>query len=424
MTTSSSDNVRVTFLDAPGADGVLAAWASLFESDPAAYALQDPTFVRAELERLPTSRHRAAIVSFHDGERTLGLGVLAPKILSTARVSGVGPAIPLHGYRLVGNRFLVSREGDDIARALVRKTANFVNESGAQFLLIEDIDRRSALHAEMVALSSEGFETFTPDPFQPHLRISLPATADAYWAKFSGKTKSTFRRKLKKFGESKLVRISTPEEVAEFLERAHAISKETWQSRHLGLRIKNDDNERALFRILAERKLLRSYLWFVEGKPAAFLVGNQYKGTFNYEEVGYAGAFARNSPGQMLLLQVLDDLFAHDKPDVFDFGFGDAEYKRLFSNDASESGVVWLIPPRLSMRATMLVLRSILRVKRIARDAVKRAGLESRFRQWVRYGGKKDAPAEGPADSPGATEKDGGSGQSKRESAVESTNDE
>jgi len=140
--------------------------------------------------------------------------------------------------------------------------------------------------------------------------------------------------------------------------------------------------------------------------------------------VGYAGAFARNSPGQMLLLQVLDDLFAHDKPDVFDFGFGDAEYKRLFSNDASESGVVWLIPPRLSMRATMLVLRSILRVKRIARDAVKRAGLESRFRQWVRYGGKKDAPAEGPADSPGATEKDGGSGQSKRESAVESTNDE
>lgn len=383
----------------PSSATFLATWTRLFESDPDAHALQSPPFVCAEIQRLPRTRTKATAVTCVVGGEIVGLGVLAPKILNASRVSGFGPRIPLHGHRLVGNRFLVSDPSPEVFRALVRATAEHVNASGSQFLLIEDVDKDSPLHRAIAELESDGFQTFVPDPFQPHLRIAMAGDAEAYWGKFSGKTKSTFRRKLKKFGESKLVRVTKPDEVADFLAEAHAISKETWQSRHLGLRIKNDDDERTLFRILAERGLLRSYLWRVDGKPAAFLVGNQYKGTFNYEEVGYARAFARNSPGQMMLLQVLDDLFVHDKPDRFDFGFGDAEYKRLFANDTSESGVVWVVPPRITMRATMLVLRSLLRVKRLARDAAKKAGLESRLRQWVRYG-RGGAPAGAPEATP------------------------
>jgi CelD/BcsL family acetyltransferase involved in cellulose biosynthesis len=219
------------------------------------------------------------------------------------------------------------------------------------------------------------------------LRIRFPEQGLDYWNQFSKKTLSTFRRKLKKFGDARLERITQPEQVREFLALAHEISRQTWQSRRLGLRIRNNDAERASLSALADAGLLRSYLWFANGEPAAFCVGNQAQGVFNYEEVGYATKFAKFSPGQMLVVQLIEDLLAHDRPEWFDFGGGDADYKRMFANHTSESGTVWVTPPTWKARASLGWIQCGRTLKQTARRTIATLGLATRVRQWIRYGG-------------------------------------
>ncbi|HUQ68257.1 MAG TPA: GNAT family N-acetyltransferase, partial [Planctomycetaceae bacterium] len=212
---------------------------------------------------------------------------------------------------------------------------------------------------------------------------------EKYWSKFSGKTRSTFRRKLKKFGTTRLDRITEIDQVSSFLAAAHKISHQTWQTRQFGLRVRNDDCELEQFTTLARLGLLRCYLWHVNDEPIAFTIGNQDHGCFHYEEVGYVTAHARNSPGQMMLLQMIDDLILHERPEWFDFGGGDANYKQLFSTHESESGTVWLFPPTVSNHLTVPYLRGCHAVRHVARRWIGDAGLTSRFRQWIRYGGRK-----------------------------------
>jgi CelD/BcsL family acetyltransferase involved in cellulose biosynthesis len=288
---------------------------------------------------------------------------------------------------LIGNARLQRRADQRLTQELLQLALQHVAESEAGFLLIEDLDEASPLSAAMSQSLPAGWLTFRHAGVQPRRRIRLPETPEQYWSKFSSKTRSTFRRKLKKFGQTRLDRITNIEQVPAFLEAAHRISVQTWQSRQLGLRVRNDDAERAQLTTLARLGLLRCYLWHVDGEPVAFTIGNQGHGCFHYEEVGYLTAHARNSPGQMMLLQMIDDLILHDRPEWFDFGGGDADYKQLFATHESRSGTVWLFPPTLCNRLTVAYLRGCHGLRRALRRGIGELGLASRFRQRVRYGG-------------------------------------
>ncbi len=323
-------------------------------------------------------------------DQLVALGVLAPKSMSWRQAGGFGPARDIHGYRLCGNR-LLGNPGDELQRQMLAACATFALEQHATFLLIEDLERDAPLFAAAESLTHDGFRLFSPTGIQERLKIEFPSKPDDYWSKFSSKTRNTFRRKQKKIGPTRVIRITEPGQVAEFIEAAHVISRRTWQSDQLGLRIRNNESELRLFTFLTTQRALRSYLLFVEDKPVAFLFGTQFKGLFSYEEVGYDLDYAERSPGQVLLLHVLDDLLKDDPPRVFDFGGGDADYKRLFATKTSTSGNVWLVPPGLKPQACLTYLRGCRFLDRMARNMVRRLGLTTLLRQLIR--GKRDFAA-------------------------------
>ncbi|HVH43184.1 MAG TPA: GNAT family N-acetyltransferase [Labilithrix sp.] len=376
------------------------AWKDLFEADAEAYTLQHPDWVLAESH----TEGSCLLLQEWSGDRLAALGVLLPKTLSTRKVSGPGLSWTLRGLRLAGNRFLQREKNDQQLTQLLDRAREQVIATRSDFLLIEDLERNAALARACEAAEADGFRVFAPKGWQPRLKIDLPKTADEYWKKFSGKTRSTFRRKLKKFGTTRLQKVSRADEVAGFLAHAHEISKQTWQTRQLGLRVRNEGGELVQLEAAARAGLLRSYLWFVNDLPAAFLIGNQAHGVFNYEEVGYATAFAKNSPGQMMLLQVLDELFSVDTPHLFDFGGGDAEYKRMFSNHQSESGTIWLVPPGVRLRLILGYLKTYAKATQEARRRIAGSPWAMRLRQRVRYGGAKVG---GAAETAEAEEKEG-----------------
>ena len=324
-------------------------WQSLFESDAHAKILQHPDFVLTELRYADEAHLRPPVfVSCRRGESTLCAAILIPKSIGGEKK--FGPAWNLKGYRLAGNR-LLGKATDEEQQLLLDEVASLLSSTRADFLLVEDLETSDPLLS--LVESAPALSLFRPNASQRRLKIELPATHDDYWAAFKSKTRSTLRRKLRQFGECRLERISRPDQVAHFLEQAQQISRNTWQYELLGERIQNDESELAQFTFLATEGALRSYLLWKDDEPLSFLYATQHNGELNYEEVGYDRRFRKQAPGQMLLMKVLEELYQDSPPRVFDFGGGDAEYKRIFSNVESESGNVWLL--RRGLRSRMIV---------------------------------------------------------------------
>ncbi len=395
-------------------------WCELFDRDPDARVAQHPDHLLSQLCGVPASGAasaprlsaiventggltppRSPVNSPSPGEdivlceatqdnQVIAIGILAAKNMTLRQAGGFGPNLGLRGYRLVGNR-LLGQADESLTRQMLAACATFAREHHATYLLIEDLERDDPLFDAAESLNREGFRLFSPTGIQERLKIEFPPTPADYWAKFSSKTRNTFKRKQKKIGTTRLVRVTEPGQIAEFLETAHTISQRTWQSEQLGLRIHNSSKELRFFTFLATQQSLRSYLLYVDEQPAAFLFGTQHKGLFSYEEVGYDRVFSDRSPGQVLLLQVLEDLLKDNPPRVFDFGGGTADYKQLFATKTSTSGSVWLVPPGLRPQLCLAYLRGCRWANRSARAIANKLGATTLLRQLIR--GKHAAAA-------------------------------
>lgn len=369
-------------------------WQAAFDRDPSASPLQHPDFVLAELSanRTPTHLDAALVRETCPNEQST-LGVLIPKSIRTSQVGGVGPAWRLNGYRLAGGHFLGAQATPEQIDRLLRLAISHASDTKADFLLIEDLDVSSQLYRSVQEQASRGSELFVSHDFQPRRYIDFPVEPADYWKTFSSRSLSKFRRNLKKFGQTQLERVTELDQIPEFLQSAHEISQQSWQSRQFGLRIRNDDAELRQLSALAQHGLLRSYLWRVEGKPAAFAVCNQHGGCFRYEEIAFRAEFSQFSPGRTMLHQIVDDLLRHNPPQSLDFGGGDAEYKQQFANRESRSGTVWLVPSTWHARWSVSYLKACRRVRHVARTLIKSSGLGTKARQWVRSVGASKAPA-------------------------------
>ena len=363
-------------------------WQSQFDRDPQASPLQHANYVLAELDAARSaSKLEPVLLRAGTNSECGALGILVPKDIRTGQVGGVGPGWTLHGLRLVGGRFLTDHESYASQASLLAAATRHCQTVGADFLLIEDLDERSPLFGAVRNEAAHGCRLFATHEIQPRWRIRFPATADEYWQAFSSRSLSKFRRSLKKFGNVRLERVTSLEQLPDFLRAAHEVSKLSWQTRQFGLRIRNDEAELRQMSILAQHGLLRSYLWWIEDRPAAFAVCNQHRGCFRYEEIAYCQEFAQFSPGRVMLQQIVEDLLRHDPPQTFDFGGGDAEYKRQFANRESRSGTVWLIPPTWRAGLTLTYLKSCRRLRVAARSVVNTCGLATKARQWIRCRG-------------------------------------
>lgn len=370
-------------------------WRGAFDHDSHASPLQHPDFVLAELATARVrSRLNSVLIQETSNRDQSTVGILVPKTIRTSQAGGVGPGWTLQGLRLAGGRFLGEVTSPEQQRRMLQSATRHAAETDADFLLIEDLEETTSLFHAVQDQSVHGCQLFATHDFQPRRHIDFPATEAEYWSTFSSRSLSKFRRNLKKFGRTRLERVSEIDQLPDFLRAAHEISRQSWQSRQFGLRIRNDDAELRQLSALAQHGLLRSYLWWVEDKPVAFAVCNQHGGCFRYEEIAYCAEFGQFSPGRTMLQQIVEDLLRHDSPQCLDFGGGDAEYKQQFANRESRSGTVWLVPPTWRARCSLSYLKVCRRLRTGVRTLIKRSGLDTKARQWIRSPGATPATKE------------------------------
>jgi CelD/BcsL family acetyltransferase involved in cellulose biosynthesis len=219
--------------------------------------------------------------------------------------------------------------------------------------------------------------------------VDLRGSFADYMRRFSAKTRSTWRRKARRLeavGVVEVVRATGLGDIERFLDGASEISRTTYQFNRLGLGLRDVDALRQRLELAASRGWLRCYLLSCGGTPCCFMVGYQIGGRFYYADVGYDPAWSKWSVGTVLLLRVIEDLFAHDRPSTLDFGPG-GEYKHHFGNDSYLEVEVLLFPRRAYPLAVAALQRACDAVGAVARHAIASPLGKARWRRGGLGGG-------------------------------------
>jgi CelD/BcsL family acetyltransferase involved in cellulose biosynthesis len=180
-----------------------------------------------------------------------------------------------------------------------------------------------------------GSLVYSPKQF-PRYYVDLTMTFEAYLEKFSAKTRSTLRRKVRKFQEFSGGMLDcreyrTPSEFEEFYALAIDLSRQTYQHRLLDKGLPTSESFLSSARTLSSLNKIRAYLLFHDGRPVAYLYCPIADGVLIYAYLGYDAKYSEWSCGTVLQYLVLQRLFAERTLGIFDFTEGDGESKRLFA---------------------------------------------------------------------------------------------
>jgi CelD/BcsL family acetyltransferase involved in cellulose biosynthesis len=191
--------------------------------------------------------------------------------------------------------------------------------------------------------------------------IDMAGGFDAYMARFSGKTRSTLRRKARKLAdEAGGYRVSehrTPAEIEAFLAAALPLSAKTYQARLLDAGLPGDPAARKAMLEAAEADRMRAFLLHAGGAPVAYLslpvVGPAADATLVYAYLGYDPDWARLSTGTVLQMEALERLFGERRYRWFDFTEGEGPHKAMFGTDRAACTSLVLLEPTLANRTLL-----------------------------------------------------------------------
>jgi CelD/BcsL family acetyltransferase involved in cellulose biosynthesis len=218
--------------------------------------------------------------------------------------------------------------------------------------------------------------------------IDMAGGFEAYMARFSGKTRSTLRRKARKLAEEAggyaVSEHRTPAEIEAFLAAALPLSAKTYQARLLGAGLPEGPEARRAMLAAAEADRMRAFLLHAGGSAVAYLALPVTGETLVYAHLGYDPAYARLSPGTVLQMDALERLFAEQRYRWFDFTEGEGPHKAMFGTHSAACSTLVLLEPTLANR-TLLGARagfdaSVAQAKSLAQ----RSGALGRLRALLR----------------------------------------
>ena len=203
---------------------------------------------------------------------------------------------------------------------------------------------------------------------------------EAYRAALSGNTRSGLKRKAKKVMEASggmldVRRFRTPDELSQFHAVARGISERTYQEKLLGGGLPEDAAFLQSMYALAAAGAVRAWLLYVGGEPAAYLYCPIENGIVRYDHVGHDPVYNDLSPGGVLMLEAMRDLYAEPDLRWFDFTEGDGQHKRSFATNGAECLDLLLLRATLTNRATIAALGAFDRGAAWGKLAVARWGL-------------------------------------------------
>jgi CelD/BcsL family acetyltransferase involved in cellulose biosynthesis len=216
-------------------------------------------------------------------------------------------------------------------------------------------------------------------------RARIPASFDEYLSARSSKTRSNVkrygRRLEERFGDGVDFRVfRTPNELEELMRDTEAVHVKTYQH-GMGAGLKGTELERRLRELAAARGWFRAFVLYLDGAPAAFWHGTAYRGVFYTGPTGYDPAHRDLRLGTYVLGKMVEELCG--EVDWMDFGSGDAEYKRHFSDENRLEEDVTVFAARPRAVAINMAQTTVRGASRASKAVLAKSGrLRSARRAW------------------------------------------
>ena len=172
-----------------------------------------------------------------------------------------------------------------------------------------------------------------------HYRADMTTGFEDFLQKKSSKTRSTLKRKVKKFTSANKAKTlewgeyRTPPEIDEFFTLALPLAQATYQAKRFQGALPDSEAFKEHAADLAAAGQLRAYLLFLDQRPVAYLYSPLECRTAVYAYLGYDAEIAGLSPGTVLQYLVHERLFSDPDVDWFDFTEGDGAHKALFATE-------------------------------------------------------------------------------------------
>ena len=219
--------------------------------------------------------------------------------------------------------------------------------------------------------------------------IDMSGSFEAYLARFSAKTRSTLRRKVRRLaqevgGALEMRDYRTPGEIEAFLAEALPLSARTYQARLLDAGLPADASSRAAMLAKAEAGNMRCFLLRAKGEAIAYLALPVEGATLVYAHLGYHPDWAALSPGTVLQMQALESLFAERHFRWFDFTEGEGAHKATFGTDSAECASLLLLKANATNRLLLGSLAAFDNSVAAARAVAQKSGALAQARKLLR----------------------------------------
>jgi len=223
-----------------------------------------------------------------------------------------------------------------------------------------------------------------------HCFIDLDQPFENYEKKFSSKTRSTIKRKVRKYAEHCGGTIPwstyrTPDEMRRFISAARVVSSRTYQEKLLDAGIPSSAEFIREMEALAADDRVRAYVLFDGERPVSYLYCPVVDDSLIYAYLGYDPEYMRLSVGTVLQWLAVEQLFKEGHFKFFDFTEGESDHKRLFAtHDLRCATIVWL---KRSFRNKVLIHGHRLSCQLSASlgDTLERLGVKARVKRLLRF---------------------------------------
>jgi hypothetical protein len=280
------------------------------------------------------------------------------------------------------------RRGELVAKLFVSLRSSLTSQ---QLIYLEGVVEGGEVERAMAAESvRRAFKVMEPSPRYERQLVRFPASFDEYLRSLKSQTRQNLRnsrRRLDKHlsGRLNLACYSSPDQMPEFVRRAVAISKTTYQWRLLGLGLRDPERLEQTLSSMARHGWTRCYLLECNGAATAFMIGYLYSGTYYYVDVGFDPDWEKWSVGTVLHMEVLRALMDGDvRARSFDFSSGTGVHKKRFGNESRREANFLLVPR--SARNIVLVgaMRAMNATSRVSAHLLERLQLKAAIKRMLR----------------------------------------
>lgn len=236
--------------------------------------------------------------------------------------------------------------------------------------------------------SEENMLRYIPSQYERYY-VDLDLSVDEYLARFSSKSRSGLRRKLRKLAEATGGQIQwrtyrSADELKTFHSLARHVSSKTYQERRLNAGLPESDQFLEHMYDLARRDQVRAYLLFDGEIPVAYLYTPAKDDILLYRYLGYDPAYSKLSPGTVLQWLALEQLFAEGRFKTFDFTAGEGQHKKFFATGSQFCADVFYLRSTLRNRSILFSHIVLDQASGTMVSSLDRLGIKARAKRYMR----------------------------------------